>query len=97
MSEEKMIPNAAVGSSAENAFKGPETDRRGFLSWLSVGWVAYLGVTGGFFTIIVRFLFPNVLFEPPQTFKIGFPEDFSKNSVDIKFKKSFNAWIVRDE
>ena len=62
MSEEKMIPNAAVGSSAENAFKGPETDRRGFLSWLSVGWVAYLGVTGGFFTIIVRFLLPNVLF-----------------------------------
>ena len=86
MSEEKMIPNAAVGSSPENAFKGPETDRRGFLSWLSVGWLAYLGVTGGFFTIIVRFLFPNVLFEPPQTFKIGYPEDFSKNSVDIKYK-----------
>ena len=97
MSEEKMIPNAAVGSSPENAFKGPETDRRGFLSWLSVGWLAYLGVTGGFFTIIVRFLFPNVLFEPPQTFKIGYPEDFSKNSVDIKYKKSYNAWIVRDE
>ena len=97
MVEEKIVPNAAIGSSAENAYKGPETDRRGFISWLSFGWLAYLGVTGGFFTMIVRFLFPNVLFEPPQTFKIGFPDDFSKNSVDIKYKKQFNAWIVRDE
>ena len=64
---------------------------------VTLGWVAYLGVTGGFFTVIIRYLFPNVLFEPPQTFKIGFPEDFSSNSVDIKYKKEFNAWIVRDE
>ena len=97
MAEEKIVPKAAIGSSAENAYKGPETDRRGFISWLSFGWLAYLGVTGGFFTMIVRFLFPNVLFEPPQTFKIGYPDDFSKNSVDIKYKKQFNAWIVRDE
>ena len=83
MAEEKFIPNASVGSSKEAAFKKPETTRRSFLSWLSLGWVAYIGVTGGFFTMIVRFLFPNVLFEPPQTFKIGFPDDFSKNSVDI--------------
>jgi len=97
MSEKKFVPNASVGSSAENSYKSPETTRRGFFSWLSVGWVAYVGVTGGFFTLIVRFLFPNVLFEPPQTFKIGYPEDFSKNAVDIKFKKAFNAWVVRDE
>ena len=97
MAEEKFVPNASVGSSKEAAFKKPETTRRSFLSWLSLGWVAYIGVTGGFFTMIVRFLFPNVLFEPPQTFKIGFPDDFSKNSVDIKFKKQYNAWIVRDD
>ena len=97
MSEKKIVPNASVGSSSENSFKSPEVTRRGFFSWLSLGWVAYIGVTGGFFTMIARFLFPNVLFEPPQTFKIGFPEDFSRNSVDIKYKKEFNAWIVRDE
>ena len=97
MSEKKIVPPASVGSSKENAFKSSKPGRRDFLSWLSVGWVAYLGVTGGFFTVIVRYLFPNVLFEPPQTFKIGFPEDYSSNSVDIKFKKQFNAWIVRDE
>ncbi len=48
MPEEKFIPSAAVGSSKDSAFKKPETSRRGFLSWLSVGWIAYLGVTGGF-------------------------------------------------
>ena len=89
MSEKKTIPNASIGSSAENSFKKSETSRRGFLSWLTVGWAAYIGVTGGFFTVIIRFLFPNVLFEPPQTFKIGYPDDFAANSVDIKFKKEF--------
>ena len=89
MAEEKIVPKAAIGSSAENAYKGPETDRRGLSAGL-LGWLAYLGVTGGFFTMIVRFLFLNVLFEPPQTFKIGYPDDFSKNSVDIKYKQ-FNA------
>ena len=84
MAEEKIVPKAAIGSSAENAYKGPETDRRGFISWLSFGWLAYLGVTGGFFTMIVRFLFPNVLFEPPQSFKIGYPDDFA---VGLVFKK----------
>jgi cytochrome b6-f complex iron-sulfur subunit len=76
MSDKKTIPNASIGSSAENSYKKTETTRRGFLSWLTVGWAAYIGVTGGFFTVIIRFLFPNVLFEPPQTFKIGYPEDF---------------------
>ena len=83
MAEEKFVPNASVGSSKESAFKKPEPSRRNFLSWLSLGWVAYIGVTGGFFTMIVRFLFPNVLFEPPQTFKIGFPDDFSKRIRDF--------------
>ena len=97
MSEEKITPPASVGSSKENPFVKPDQNRRSFLSWLSVGWLAYIGVTGGFFTVIIRYLFPNVLFEPPQTFKIGFPDDFSANSVDIKFKKQYNAWVVRDD
>ena len=97
MSEEKITPPASVGSSKENPFVKPDQNRRSFLSWLSVGWLAYIGVTGGFFTVIIRFLFPNVLFEPPQTFKIGFPDDFSANSVDIKFKKQYISWVVRDD
>ena len=26
----------------------------------------------GFFTVIIRFLYPNVLFEPPQSLKLAF-------------------------
>ena len=72
-------------------------ERRGFFKWLSLGWLAFAGATGGFFTVMIRFLFPNVLFEPPQTFKIGFPDDYSTNAVDISYKKQFNIWVVRDD
>ena len=71
--------------------------RKSFLSWLSIGWIAFAAATGGFFTAMIRFLFPNVLFEPPQTFKIGYPDDFESGKVDLRFKKQYNVWIVRDE
>tara|TARA_B100000953_G_C17947072_1_gene398755 strand:- start:81 stop:761 length:681 start_codon:yes stop_codon:yes gene_type:complete len=71
--------------------------RKSFLSTLSVGWVAFVAATGGFFTVMIRFLFPNVLFEPPQSFKIGFPDDFESGKVDLRFKKKYNVWIVRDD
>ena len=88
-------PRAAVGST--NKENKNSIERRSFFSWLAVGWLGFAAATGGFFTVIIRFLFPNVLFEPPQTFKIGYPDEFSPNSVDIRFKKEFNAWIVRDD
>ena len=72
-------------------------NRKSFLSWLSIGWMAFAAATGGFFTIIIRFLFPNVLFEPPQSFKIGYPDDCESGKVDLRFKKQYNVWIVRDE
>ena len=71
--------------------------RKSFLSWLSIGWMAFAAATGGFFTVIIRFLFPNVLFEPPQSFTIGYPDDFESGKVDLRFKKQYNVWIVRDD
>ena len=69
--------------------------RRRFISWLSVGWLAFGAATGGFLTMIIRFLFPNVLFEPPQSFKVGFPADFQIDLVDERFKQSQAVWLVR--
>ena len=96
MAKDKKIPNASIGDGVLDQ----SIDRRGFIrklfSWLGVGWAAFLGATGGFFTIMIRFLFPNVLFEPPQSFKIGIPEDFSPGTVDLRFKKDYNVWIVRE-
>lgn len=74
----------------------PETlERRSFISWLTVGWVSFAAASGGFLAMIVRFLFPNVLFEPPQSFKVGFPSDFQLNEVDERFKQAQAVWIVR--
>tara|TARA_Y100000748_G_scaffold215761_1_gene181039 strand:- start:1645 stop:2325 length:681 start_codon:yes stop_codon:yes gene_type:complete len=82
---------------AWNSLKEEFINRKAFLSWLSLGWVAFAAATGGFFTVIIRFLYPNVLFEPPQSFKIGYPDDFQSGKVDLRFKKKYNVWIVRDE
>tara|TARA_B110000196_G_scaffold276694_1_gene254818 strand:- start:474 stop:1154 length:681 start_codon:yes stop_codon:yes gene_type:complete len=76
--------------------KDQDMNRKSFLTVLSVGWMAFAAATGGFFTVLIRFLFPNVLFEPPQSFKIGFPDDFDPGKVDLRFKKKYNVWIVRD-
>jgi len=72
-------------------------DRKSFISWLGLGWISFAGATGLFMGTMGRLLFPNVLFEPPQTFKIGTPDDFEKGKVNLNFKKKFNVWIVRDE
>jgi cytochrome b6-f complex iron-sulfur subunit len=64
---------------------------------LSIGWLAFAAATGGYFISMIRFLFPNVLFEPPQSFKIGEPSDFEKGKVDLRFKKKYNIWVVRND
>ena len=41
-----------------------------------------------------RFMFPNVLYEPPQQFKAGFPNEYGLG-VDERWKEKFGVWIVR--
>jgi cytochrome b6-f complex iron-sulfur subunit len=45
---------------------------------------------------MLRFAFPNVTFEPPSKFKVGFPTEF-KVGVDNRFKDQYRVWIVREE
>ncbi len=74
----------------ENPLDGGTTTRREFL----VGWAAFAGalaVGGGAFQ---RFLFPNVLFEPPMLFKVGPPDQFAPGSVSTAYAEKFGAWIV---
>ena len=86
-------PPAALGSVDSNS----EVTRRSFFSWLSVGWIAFVAATGGFFTMMLRFFFPNVLFEPVQTFRAGFPDDYQAGQVDLRWKAKFGTWIVRND
>ncbi len=70
--------------------------RRGFLSWLAVAWLAFAAGVGAFVTTLARFLFPNVLFEPPSSFKAGYPADYAVGEVDERWKEKFQIWIVRN-
>ena len=74
-----------------------KTDRRTVLSALAIGFAA-LGLTLTAWTLAtVRFMFPNVLREPPSRFKVGFPDSFPPGSVDERFKAQFGVWVVNTE
>jgi len=51
--------------------------RRSLLSWGAAGLVALWSAIGVSLAAVVRFLTPSVFYEPPQSFKIGNPADFS--------------------
>ena len=52
-------------------------NRRSFLSWGAAGFITLCSGVGVSMAAVVRFLTPNVFYEPPQTFKIGKPADFA--------------------
>ena len=69
--------------------------RRSFLSWVTLAWVAFTASMLASLTATARFMFPNVLFEPPPTFKAGFPDEIQVGQVDERFKQRFAVWLVR--
>jgi len=77
-------------------------ERRTFLSYalgsfMAVGFTA-LSVTGGLFSLgLARFLFPNVLAEPPSRFKVGSKEGFPSGKVETKFVAQYGVWVVNGE
>ncbi len=54
-----------------------------------IGWVATLGSFAGLTAASVRYVIPNVLYEPPLTFKIGKPEDYPEGVDYIDEKRIF--------
>lgn len=58
---------------------GGGVDRRDFLNGIAA---AALGVAAvGAAVVTVQYLSPNVLFEPPTSFRVGNPDNFPVNSV----------------
>jgi cytochrome b6-f complex iron-sulfur subunit len=80
-----------------------DPNRRSFLTGLMLGSFLGLGFTFTTTTLALwtlgtaRFMFPNVLMEPPSTFKVGFPSNFAPGQVETKFKQQFGVWIVNYE
>jgi cytochrome b6-f complex iron-sulfur subunit len=91
---------AAAGSQKKNAAADSSVGtmrRRSFLAWLGTGWIAFTAASAAGMTAMGRFMFPNVLFEPPTSFTAGHPEEFAVGEVDLRFKEKFGVWIVREE
>jgi cytochrome b6-f complex iron-sulfur subunit len=74
--------------------------RRGFLyamfgTWIGFAW-ATMTASFGLMTLgTLRFLFPNVLSEPPSRVKVGFPDTFEDGKVVDRFKDQ-HIWVVRN-
>ena len=84
---------AAKKKKAEIPDDSPLMGRRG---WMGLAWGAFTAASAGCLAATGRFMFPNVLNEPPQQFAIGFPEDYGVG-VDERFKDRFGVWVVRTE
>jgi cytochrome b6-f complex iron-sulfur subunit len=69
-----------------------EVSRRGFFQ-LALGWVAGAFAVAASAAGAVRFLVPNVLFEPSLVFKAGKPDDFPDGSVT--FLEEERVFLVR--
>ena len=69
----------------------PLMTRRG---WIVLAWGSFTAASTACLAATGRFMFPNVLNEPPQQFKAGFPDEYSPG-VDERWKEKFGVWIVR--
>jgi cytochrome b6-f complex iron-sulfur subunit len=78
-------------SQAEKADAGAPVTRRDFFNEVAAG---ALGIAAVGATIVtVKYLSPNVLFEPPARFRVGTPDDFPVNSVT--YFQDQKVYIVR--
>jgi cytochrome b6-f complex iron-sulfur subunit len=98
VSADKPAATAAAAAPATPAAAKPEPEmsRRLFMWSLPVGWAAFSAACASSLIATGRFLFPNVLFEPPQSFKAGFPSEYNVGEVDARWKDAFGVWIVRE-
>ena len=76
-----MTENEAVsaGTGSQAGESGTGINRRDFLNEIAAAALSIAAV--GTAVVTIRYLSPNVLFEPPTSFTIGTPDNFAVNSV----------------
>ena len=86
----KAASTAAAGARAADD-TSPLLTRR---AWMGLAWGAFSAASAAALAATGRFMFPNVLNEPPQQFKAGFPNEYGMG-VDERWKEKFGVWLVR--
>src|SRR5262245_23864087 len=82
---------AAAAAGAEEDDTSPLMSRR---AWIGVAWGAFTAASAAALAATGRFMFPNVINEPPAQFKVGFPAEYGMG-VDERFKETMGVWIIR--
>jgi cytochrome b6-f complex iron-sulfur subunit len=87
----------AAASSARNRDLNEADDASPLLSrrdWIALAWGAFTAASLVSLAAAGRMMFPNVLDEPSQQFKAGFPNEYGLG-VDERWKDRFGVWLVR--
>jgi cytochrome b6-f complex iron-sulfur subunit len=84
-------PAAAKATTRDPDDTSPLLTRR---AWMGLAWGAFSAASAAALAATGRFMFPNVLNEPPQQFKAGFPNEYGMG-VDERWKEKFGIWLVR--
>jgi cytochrome b6-f complex iron-sulfur subunit len=82
---------AAAPAAKDEDDTSPLMGRR---AWIGVAWGAFTAASAAALAATGRFMFPNVINEPPAQFKIGLPSEYGMG-VDERFKETMGVWIVR--
>ena len=96
------FPKKPVAAGKPKAAKADDIPRRGFLlglvaTPLALAWTIMTATAGVSLLAVARFMFPNVLVEPPMRFKIGPPSDYPPGTVSTKFKAARGIWVVHTD
>src|SRR5437899_10327362 len=84
-------PAAAAAAGRDPDDTSPLLTRR---AWIGLSWGAFSAASAAALAATGRFMFPNVLNEPPQQFKAGFPNEYGMG-VDERWKEKYGVWLVR--
>jgi cytochrome b6-f complex iron-sulfur subunit len=67
-----------------------------FGTWAATAWTTFVASMGLMGLGTLRFLYPNVLSEPPSKIKVGFPDNYEEGKVVERYKDQ-NTWVVRKD
>ena len=87
----EKVDAAATAAGRDPDDTSPLLTRR---AWIGLSWGVFSAASAAALAATGRFMFPNVLNEPPQQFKAGFPNEYGMG-VDERWKEKFGIWIVR--
>ncbi|NUN48526.1 MAG: ubiquinol-cytochrome c reductase iron-sulfur subunit [Candidatus Brocadiae bacterium] len=91
----KEDPKKAADDPRERQLALSRRNFLGLVPWSVLGWGAFTGASAVGGGLLGRFMFPNVLYEPPASVKVGFPDDYPEDYVEEKFKDVNGIWVCR--